>query len=99
MGTEPEVAGICEVSAATSNGGQTEDHDFWLQLGSRRVAGLHSFISYAHRDEVNSHGKISLIPGKVKAEYELQTVRELNLFFAEDDVDGLQWGRRMIPHF
>lgn len=47
------------------------------------------FWSYAHKDEENSRGAVLELLESIKAEYELQTGDELEVFV---DKDAIEWG-------
>ncbi len=58
--------------------------------GSRtEQSAVTMFWSYAHKDDENSKGAVSALLEAIKAEYELQTGTELNVF---SDKGSIDWG-------
>lgn len=56
------------------------------------MANLKLFVSYAHRDEQNSGGRLLDVARDISSEFELQTGEMLELFIDRDADSGIQWG-------
>lgn len=57
--------------------------------GHTEQSAVTMFWSYAHKDDENSKGAVSALLEAIKAEYELQTGTELNVF---SDKGSIDWG-------
>lgn len=50
-----------------------------------------TFVSYAHRDEENTNGRISLLATQLTREFEILSGQRLQLFLDRDEDQGLDF--------